>query len=254
MWSFQIGTFSNRPLGNVLAKSQQWLVKSIEVNCSHCWGLRNQAVEAKILGKSGWTIAHMVSCWVEPYWWSLLMHGRRLKSGLFVCFVYVFVFRNELLTCSLRNQREIYERTVGISWVVILDISYQWYHLSLGNSMQKVLPGARCQWTQRLRSYPEYFEYLLNIHLWFKKTTTQPEWLWLVRTEVIKHVFVFGILCLWESPLSSVPHGNNNTSQNWVATLGLLKLVKLSTTNNIFSIHFSQSLASADSPELRNKL
>lgn len=85
MWGFQIGTFSNRPLGNVLAKLQQWLVKSIEVNCSHCWGLRNQAVEAKILGKSGWTIAHLVPRWVEPYWWSLLMHGRRLKSGLFVC-------------------------------------------------------------------------------------------------------------------------------------------------------------------------
>lgn len=93
MWSFQIGTFSIRPLGNVLAKLQQWLVKSIEVNCSHCWGLRNQAVEAKILGKSGWTIAHMVSRWVEPYWWSLLMHGRRLKSGLFVCFVHVFVLQ-----------------------------------------------------------------------------------------------------------------------------------------------------------------
>lgn len=125
MWGFQIGTFSNRPLGNVLAKLQQWLVKSTEVNCSHCWGLRNQAVEAKILGKSGWTIAHMVPRWVEPCRWSLLMKGRRLKSGLFVLFICLLVslfVLHELTTYPLRNQREIYEYTMGISWVIILNI------------------------------------------------------------------------------------------------------------------------------------
>jgi hypothetical protein len=94
-------TFSNRPLGNVLAKLQRWLVKSIEVNCSHCWGFRNQAIEVKIPGELGQNYCRWFPLWIEKEV-GVVDEWTRLNAD----------FCNELAACSLGNYREIYVKTI----------------------------------------------------------------------------------------------------------------------------------------------
>lgn len=114
MWVFQIGTFSNGSLGNVLAKLQQWLVKSIEVNCSHCWGFRNQAVEAKIPGEIGQNYCR----WFPLEWRrglvSLLMNEIRAQNFFF--FFFLQWIGNTLFGRLKRNLWKDHQNLLGDSF------------------------------------------------------------------------------------------------------------------------------------------
>lgn len=121
MWVFQIGTFSNRPLGNVLAKLQQWLVKSIEVNCSHCWGFRNQAVEAKIPGEIGQNYCRWFPFWIEKGFGVIVDEWEKIKAWFFA------MIGNMLFGTLKRNIWEGHQNLLD-------DYFYYWLQMTFKNT------------------------------------------------------------------------------------------------------------------------
>ena len=244
MWVFQIGTFSNGPLGNVLAKLQQWLVKSIEVNCSHCWGFRNQAVEAKIPGEIGQNYCRWFPPWTVKGVGVTIDEWEEIKAWFFFFFFLQWI-RSLFLGRWKRNLWKDHQNQLGDSsqyWLQMLKHTMNILDSLLLN--RQVPPRNFCMpsvtWevegVLRLLLVSTWWSTTEHFRFAFRKMNLAGfDWLWCyLRIEVIKKVFVIGILRVW---LMSFPHtycvfekvlqvpckmGNNNTSQNCVMLSSLL--------------------------------
>lgn len=245
MWVFQIGTFSNGPLGNVLAKLQQWLVKSIEVNCSHRWGFRNQAVEAKIPGEIGQNYCRWSPPWIAKGAGVTIDEWEEIKAWFFFFFFLQWI-DNLFLGKWKRNLWKDHQNQLGDSsqyWLQMLE-----HTMNILGSLwlnRKVPPRNLCvpsvtwevEGVLRLLllctwwSTTEHFQFAFR-----KMNLAGSDWLCMVLfenwgyqesicdwySEGLAHVFPTHLLCIWESPSSSLQNGKNNTSQKCVMLSSLL--------------------------------
>lgn len=175
MWVFQIGTFSNRPLGNVLAKLQQWLVKSIEVNCSHCWGFRNQAVEAKIPGEIGQNYCRWFPLWIEKGVDVGVDEWKEIKAWFFA-----MNWEHALWKTKEKFMRTSESGDHFQYWLQMTSKYTPWYHWTLVVCVRKIALREYLWHLLSVRDCPGYLKFLLNtqqlriFYLQFKK------WTWLV--------------------------------------------------------------------------